>query len=189
MSTRRQFSCAVALTLAAGALSPARATSGADEGTVAAEVARLLEGARLQGRMRFRWFGLHVYDGRLWSATPIRAEDYASREFALELIYARTLEGAAIAERTVAEMRRVADLSEAQASAWLAFMREAFPNVQPGDRLMGLHRPGQGVSFFHNGRPTRSIADNAFPARFFGIWLSPRSPEPRLRDELLGIAR
>lgn len=147
-----------------------------------------LPGARLQGQMRFRWFGLHIYDGRLWSASPIRADDYQVREFALELIYARNITGVDIAERTLTEMRRIAEFSDAQAKLWLDFMRDAFPDVKPGDRLMGLHRPGQGVSFFHNGRPTRTLADAAFPAQFFGIWLSPRSREPALRDALLGRA-
>lgn len=153
------------------------------------ELAGPLPGAQLQGQMRYRWFGLQVYDGRLWSAAPIRADDYALREFALELVYARALRGVEIADKTIAEMRRIADFSDAQAAAWLDFMREAFPDVKPGDRLVGLNRPGQGVSFFHNGRPTRTLADAAFPSRFFGIWLSPRSREPALRDALLGLTK
>jgi Chalcone isomerase-like len=178
--------------LAAGALLRATGAAAADApsgpaSTPPPEVAAL-PGARLQGQMRFRWFGLHVYDGRLWSATPIRADDYPAREFALELIYARNIPGADIAERTLSEMRRIAEVTDAQAKSWLDFMRDAFPDVKPGDRLMGLHRPGQGVSFFHNGRPTRALADVAFPAQFFGIWLSPRSREPALRDALLGRA-
>lgn len=176
--------------LAAGALLQVTGAEAADApagpGSAPPPEVAALPGARLQGQMRFRWFGLHVYDGRLWSASPVRADDYPAREFALELIYARNIPGADIAERTISEMRRIAEFSDAQAKAWLDFMRDAFPDVKPGDRLMGLHRPGQGVSFFHNGRPTRTLADVAFPAQFFGIWLSPRSREPALREALLG---
>lgn len=174
--------------LAASALLQGGVARAADAPATPPPEVGALPGARLQGQMRFRWFGLHIYDGRLWSASPIRADDYPAREFALELIYARNITGVDIAERTLTEMRRIAEFSDAQAKLWLDFMRDAFPDVKPGDRLMGLHRPGQGVSFFHNGRPTRTLADAAFPAQFFGIWLSPRSREPALRDALLGRA-
>lgn len=180
--------------LALGALAPA---SGAVPGALAAtgaatpidappELQGLIGGVRLQGQMRFRWFGLHVYDGRLWSAERVGAADYAGREFALELAYARRLQGTAIAERSLDEMRRIAEFSDAQAEQWRAFMRGAFPDVQPGDRLTGWHRPGLGVRFFHNAQATRSLADAGFATRFFGIWLSPRSSVPALRQALLG---
>ncbi len=175
--------------LAGGLLAAAFSAVAQDKTAPPPELASPLPGVQLQGQMRYRWFGLQVYDGRLWSASPVRADDYATREFALELIYARALRGVEIADKTISEMRRIADFSDAQAGIWLDFMRAAFPDVQPGDRLLGVHRPGQGVSFFHNGRPTRTLADAAFPSRFFGIWLSPRSREPALRDALLGLAQ
>jgi hypothetical protein len=175
--------------LALAALAPA---SGALPGAPIApaepppELQGLIGGVRLQGQMRLRWFGLHVYDGRLWSAERVGAADYAGREFALELAYARRLQGTAIAERSLDEMRRIAEFSDAQAELWRAFMREAFPDVQAGDRLTGWHRPGVGVRFFHNAQPTRALADAGFASRFFGIWLSPRSQAPALRQALLG---
>lgn len=150
------------------------------------ELATTLPGAMLQGQVRFRWFGLHVYDARLWSRTPVRADNYAGAEFALELVYARRLQGAAIAERSLDEIGRLGEPTPPQREAWLAFMRSAFPDVVPGDRLTGLHQPGEGARFFHNGRATGSLADAQFGPLFFGIWLSPRGPEPALGRALLG---
>lgn len=58
--------------------------------------------------------------------------------------------------------------------------------VVPGDRLVGLHRPGNATHFCHNGRLTATIEDGEFAALFFGIWLSSRTPAPALRAALYG---
>ncbi len=83
-------------------------------------------------------------------------------------------------------MRRLASFSEAQAQAWRQAMQAAFPDVGPGDVLTGLHLPGQGVRFLANGQVTADIQDAEFAQLFFGIWLSERTSEPRLRQALLG---
>ena len=157
--------------------------------TPPAELAIDLPGARLQGTARMRFFGLHVYDIRLWTAAAAPATDPAQPPLALELIYGRKLVGEQIASRSIDEMRRIGSLSEAQATAWLAAMTRLFPDVKAGDRLTGVLRP-DGVSRFHfNGQARGEIADADFGRLFFGIWLSPRTSEPRLREQLLGLAR
>jgi hypothetical protein len=78
-----------------------------------------------------RFFGLRVYEARLWAAPGFLPEDYARHPFALELVYDRKLEGAAIAERSI---RRCAagSFTEAQSRQWLELMQQAFPDVSPG---------------------------------------------------------
>lgn len=185
---RRLLFAAAGLWAGMGAGARAATDRGPDDARAAppAELSSALPGAALQGQVRFRWFGLHIYDARLWSRTRVRAESYSGAEFALELIYARRLQGTAIAERSLDEIRRLAEPTPPQREAWLAFMREAFPDVAAGDRITGLHRPGDGARFFHNGRATGALADARFGPLFFGIWLSPRSGEPALRRALLG---
>lgn len=154
----------------------------------AREVQQWLPGAREQGRMQLRWFGLAIYEARLWTLERIDPLNYAAQSFVLELRYARSLRGEAIAERSLEEMQRQQPLDPARAEDWRAQMGAAFPDVQAGDRLSGWHRPGRGTHFFHNGRPTRELADAQFGVRFFGIWLSPRVRDAALRDALLGAA-
>jgi hypothetical protein len=156
---------------------------------IPAELRASLPEARLQGRGVLRFFGLRVYEARLWTTPGFVAEDYARHPFALELVYDRRLEGQAIAERSVAEMRRVGSFDEAAAKRWLALMTKAFPDVVANDRLLGLH-DGQGdVSFFHNGRLTAQVVDAEYARLFFGIWLARQSSAPALRESLLGLAR
>jgi len=143
--------------------------------------------SRLVGTGVLRFFGLRVYEARLWAAPGFLPEDYARHPFALELVYDRKLEGAAIAERSIAEMRRVGSFTEAQSRQWLELMQQAFPDVQPRDRLLGLNS-GQGeVRFFHNSRPTAQIRDAEYARLFFGIWLAPQTSAPAMRTALLGL--
>jgi hypothetical protein len=147
-----------------------------------------LPSARWIGSGRMRFFGLNVYDASLWVAPGFRAADYAQHALALELSYLRSLKGSAIAERSLTEMRRAGDFSDAQAQQWLAAMQATFPDVKDGDRILGLHRPGQGARFWFNAQERAPIADADFSRLFFGIWLSSATSEPQLRQALLARA-
>lgn len=140
----------------------------------------------LQGQGRLRFFGLHVYDAKLWSATAINTNNYATTPLALELIYGRSLYGKLIAERSLKEMQGVAAVSDAQAANWLDAMTQLFPDVKEGDRLTGVYKPGSNAVFWLNGKRLGEVADPAFAQAFFGIWLSANSSEPGLREQLLG---
>jgi hypothetical protein len=143
-------------------------------------------GARLQGSGRMAFLGLHIYDIRLWVGDGFTAQSFAQRPLAIEIEYARALAGRRIAERSLDEMQRIAPVPSAQGSAWLASMMQAFPDVTEGDRLIGLHRPGEGARFFHNGKLRADVPDPDFARAFFAIWLSPKTSEPKLRLALLG---
>jgi hypothetical protein len=159
------------------------------QGTAPAEVAAALRGARLQGRGRLTFIGLHVYDARLWVGESFVADRYADHPIALELEYARTLYGKLIAERSLAEMKRAGGIGDEQAERWLAAMTQLFPDVAKGDRITGVLRPGESASFFFNAAPRGEVRDAEFARRFFGIWLAPQTSEPALRSALLGPAK
>jgi hypothetical protein len=176
-----------------GALAAAPALQAQAASRPPPEVQAELPGARLQGSGRLRFFGLHIYDARMWvppaypSEGPAR-EDFLKHPFVLELEYARSLEGRKIAERSIEEMERAGPLAPTQTQNWLGFMTQAFPDVSAGTRLSAMHRAGESVHFFVNGTPGREIRDTEFARRFFGIWLGPKTSEPRMRLQLLGVA-
>jgi hypothetical protein len=149
------------------------------------EIDSALPGAELSGSSRLRFFGLNVYDARLWVSPGFRAATYAQHSLALELTYLRSLSGKAIAERSLKEMRRAGALAPATEQTWLNAMQEAFPDVKEGDRITGLHNPATGAKFWFNGQPRTTIRDAEFSRLFFGIWLSEATSEPRMRTELL----
>ena len=154
-----------------------------------AEVRAELNDARLQGSAPLRFFGLKVYDMRLWADRGRVVGADWSQPLALEIVYALGLNGGRIAGRALDEMRRIGPVTPAQSERWLAEMTRIFPDVREGDRLTGVQRPGESARFFLNGQPLGEVRDAEFARLFFGIWLSPRSSEPALREALLDPAR
>jgi hypothetical protein len=149
-------------------------------------VASLPQPTRALGEGTLRWFGLHVYDIRLWADDARALAQPEASRLALELQYARALEGDRIAERSLKEMQAIGEVPGDRGERWLAAMRSIFPDVNKGDRITGLQIPGEAALFFVNGEPRGEVRDAQFTRLFFGIWLSPRTSQPALREALLG---
>ncbi len=164
------------------------AQSGQALPAIPAEVMQALPQAQALGQTRLRVWGFQIYDARLWTAPAFSTQSFERHAMALELTYLRAFAAADIAARSITEMRRSASISETQASQWQREMQRVFPDIKPGDRLMGVHRPGVGASFWFNGRPAGEITDAQFARLFFGIWLSPQTSEPAMRAALLAGA-
>lgn len=157
----------------------------AEKSLIPKEIANALGSPKRYGTSRLRFLAWDVYDISLWTETHFEPANFIKFPFALELTYLRAIKGLDIATQSLKEMQRLGPISKSQESQWLVSMQAAFPNVQAGDRLCGLHQPGQRVRFFHNGALRTEIEDAAFAPFFFGIWLSDKTSEPRLRSELL----
>jgi hypothetical protein len=144
-----------------------------------------LAGLVLRGQGKLSFLGLKVYDIRLWAAAPLGA-DWTQQPLALELQYNMSLSGAKIAERSLVEMQRQGEIPEAKARAWVEAMTAAFPDVKGRDRLVGRYAPGETARFWLNSQPRTAQLDPEAARWFFGIWLSDKTSEPALRQQLLG---
>ena len=150
-----------------------------------------MPGLRAAGSARLTVWGFSAYDARLWVAPGFQSARFAEHALALELHYLRDFSAKDIARRSLEEMRRQASIPEAQATQWEAALRQAFPDVKAGDRITGIYRPegpDAGARFLTNGQATGELRDAAFARLFFGIWLSPKTSEPALRQALLAGA-
>ncbi len=179
----------VASSLTAG---PASASSTVPGEAASGVLRAALAEPREAGRGTLRFLGMRVYEATLWTAGAPRAGAPGSgappfdRDFALELVYAMSLSGARIAERSDHEIGRQPDRgSAAERANWLARMRAIFPDVRAGDRLTGIYRVGGPTRFLLNDKLLGEVDDPAFGRAFFGIWLDPRTSEPALREALL----
>lgn len=181
--TPRTLSRRSALVMAGAALWPV--VSAAEPLPV--ELPGELAGLELLGSARMRFFGLNIYDAKLWVPGGFKASAYAQSPFALELIYLRSLDGKAIAERSLKEMQRQGVIGSELEKSWLVAMLQAFPDVKTDDRIVGAHTPGVGARFWHNGQPRPGVRDAEFSRMFFGIWLSEATSEPQMRSRLLGL--
>ncbi len=141
--------------------------------------------ARFAGQAKLSVLGFQIYDARLWVAPGFKSKAFSEHGFGLELAYLRNVSGEDIATRSLDEMRRFATLSTEQEKEWLRQMREVFPSVQKGDRLVGINRPGIGTTFHFNGKLQGEIRDPEFARLFFGIWLFETTAKPAIRKDLL----
>ncbi|MDE2252751.1 MAG: chalcone isomerase family protein [Betaproteobacteria bacterium] len=183
---------AVAMAWAAGA-APGLAHAAAAVGAPPELVASTLAHVRLAGSGVFRWWGFTVYSAALWVGPQgLDTARLTAAPFALELRYARGLKGAAIAGKSIEEIRKLGFGSAAQQDSWLAQMRAIFPNVSDGDALCGLFEPtaagGPRTVFLFNGKAVGTVPGNGFALGFFSIWLSAQTIAPDLRTALLAQA-
>lgn len=142
-------------------------------------------GAQLVGQGELRFFGFRIYTARLWSpAKPLQPDT----PFALELTYHRSIERDDFVRTSLEEILRLARPAPDAATLqrWEAEMRQAFVDVQPGERITGVFLPGFGCRFYAGERLQHEVADPQFAEAFFDIWLDPRSRDRNLRRKLLG---
>lgn len=140
--------------------------------------------APLVGRGTYRYGLWDIYEARLYVPSGVWHPD---QSFMFEIEYFRSLNGKAIADRSVQEMRRQGFSDEMKLAAWHTQMRSIFPDVSKGSLLRAIHMPGEATRFFNGDAPLGSIQGEDFARLFFGIWLSEQTSAPRLRRALLGL--
>ena len=176
-----------AVVIAVAALLSSKAT--AQGPALTPELRASLPTASLSGQAKMRFLGFEVYQASLWTSPGFVDSAYAQTTFALELQYLRDFKGADIAKRSIAEMLRQGPLATEVQTRWETQMRALFPDVKEGDRITGVNQPGVGAAFWHNGKALGDVRDVSFAQQFFGIWLSPQTSEPQLRQALLAQVR
>lgn len=138
--------------------------------------------ARLAGSGNYTFFAMKIYSAELW----VGDQGYnPAAPFALELRYARKLNGRKIAEASFEQMEKIGAGTPAQRKQWLQKMAAIFPDVKEGDRITGVLVPAQGARFYLDGKPLANVDDPDFARAFFGIWLDPATTAPALRQALL----
>jgi len=146
--------------------------------------------ARLAGSGSLYWFGFHVYDARLYiSAQGFSAEHMTLTPFALDLTYARAFTGAKIADKGREQMDVMGLASPNETAAWAKQLTQIYPDVKPGDHLIGVFIPGQGTTFYFNEKLIGQMPGDDFARAFFSIWLDSRTSAPDLRAALLAGTR
>jgi len=147
----------------------------------------VLPGAQLLGGGDLRVFGFRVYTARLWSTdTPVNGD----KPFALELTYHRAITRDELVEASIDEIKRTSPrpVSEQQLVKWQAQMAQAFVDVQAGSKITGVYLPGREARFYVGEKLNHVVQDPQFAKAFFDIWLSPKTRNPELREQLLGSA-
>ncbi|MEP2723870.1 chalcone isomerase family protein, partial [Roseibium sp.] len=147
--------------------------------------AKLVPAASLVGEGRMTFLGFRIFDAELYA--PSGTYDPA-KPFALKLTYLRSFKGEAIAKRTEKEMLRQGMPKGATLNGWTRDMTSIFPNVSPGEAIIGVRDSKGHTLFYSGGRRIGSIKDKDFTKRFFAIWLGGNTNDPALRSRLIGAS-
>ena len=147
-------------------------------------------GLQTRGTHHFRYWGLSIYHAELQVAAGFEPARFAQHRLALTMRYSRDFTGQALAKSTWDEVQGLMTrggqrVSPSQNAAWEAQLNALMPNVRSGDRLSAVNVPGRGVALFHNEAPLGLFEDRLLADAFLGIWLSPLSPQPAMRQALL----
>lgn len=146
-------------------------------------IAEFVPNAKLVGKGMFSYYFWDVYTGELFAPEGTYNNE---PPFALRLTYERDLKGKKIAKRSIDEMKKQGDVSADNESEWLALMEDIFPDVSEGDVITGIATEKGTSVFYVNGEKVDEIEDETFTQKFFDIWLSEDTSEPKFRKKLLG---
>lgn len=92
--------------------------------------------------------------------------------------------GRDIADASVKEIRNLGVADESRLRGWGERMVGIFPDVRPGDHIVGVQLP-DAARFYFNDRSIGTIDDPDFARAFFAIWLDAKTSAPDLRAALL----
>lgn len=137
------------------------------------------------GAGSYNYLFWRLYDARLATADGNFLGYQQSSPVLLELTYKRDISRQQFIEATVDEWQKLGLTSAEQQQQWALQLQSLWQDVKEGDRLAALLLHDGRVQFFFNGTETGILADNAFGAAFFDIWLHPDTSAPKLRRQLL----
>jgi Chalcone isomerase-like len=144
---------------------------------------KYIPNAQIVGSGSLKFLFWNVYKASLYAPN---ASYNAGKPIALQLEYLMDLEGDDIADRSITEMKKQGYNNNTKLSAWENEMKKIFPNVQNGLVLTGILTDKGTTVFFKNGKKIGEVFDKEFGKRFFDIWLSEKTSEPKLRSLLTG---
>jgi hypothetical protein len=142
------------------------------------------DGWRRVGRGTLTWSAFRLYDAYLYA---IDDAFYPNGRFALELAYLRSMPAHQIVAASSMEMERLAFPAADVLAEWTAALEAFIPDMESGDRLVGVFDGSAGVRFFYNDEFCGEIASAQFARAFAAIWLDERSRSAALRASLFGI--
>lgn len=134
------------------------------------------------GSAQFYWTFFKIYDITLYNENgQYQAENYP---IALKIKYARNITNNELIESTKKQwqLQNIDWKPE-----WILALKEIWPNVSEDDEIL-LYIDHQSVShFYFNTQVLGLINDPDFATNFLSIWLSEKTSQPQLRQQLLGL--
>ncbi len=124
-----------------------------------------------------------IYESSLY--TPDGTWSEGVRPLRLDIRYLRAVTAVDLVKQTGKEWAEQGK-SSPRHLVWQGELLSIWPDVRAGDVISLAIDPGGVSTFLFNGAAIGSIGDPQFGEDFAGIWLSPDTTRPELRQQLIG---
>jgi hypothetical protein len=137
---------------------------------------------KLVGKAQFSVLFWDIYQSRLY--TPSGVFDGVKPAVLFEITYQKDITSKDLIERTVEQWQHLA-VAENEYKPYIKSLTTLWPDITAGDQL--ALSVGDNESYFYfNKKYIGKIDGQGFSALFLDIWLSPKTSQPKLRQQLLG---
>ncbi|GLX81386.1 chalcone isomerase family protein [Thalassotalea eurytherma] len=134
------------------------------------------------GQAKFRVLFFNIYQSRLASES---GEFDKQTAYVFEITYLRDITQSDLIERTIEQWQHLG-IDERQYQAYLPKLQALWPNIKKGDQL-ALFVENNQAQFFYNQAFIGEVNNGTFADDFLAIWLSEKTSQPKLRQQLLGM--
>ena len=132
-----------------------------------------------EGEMHYMFWT--IYSAELFSSAT-------TGEQALKIEYQKSIDRQALIDATEDQWNQLG-YTKQNINAWLEPLNTLWPNVEPGNTLTIIVSEDQTSRFYFDDQPIGVVNDKEFGQAFLSIWLSENTSEPKLRKQLLGLAK
>lgn len=132
---------------------------------------------------------MHYLFWTVYSAEFYRSKDSVNHiSQALRITYFKSISQQALIDATQQQWQHLGYPQE-DITRWSIPLANIWPSVEPRDKLTFVSLVSGGSQFFFDGKPIGIVQDPTFSDAFLSIWLSERTSEPKLRQQLLGLSQ
>ncbi len=142
----------------------------------------------LRGAALLEWIGFDVYTAAFYVGADVKGIEPALGDTPRKLVlhYHRKISRKDIATSSEKLVRKNAKNDMEKLRERLDRVYALYEDVGPGDEYHISYEPGVGTTIELNGRKVCTVEGEDFARAFFGIWLSEKPVDEKLRDVLLG---
>ena len=138
---------------------------------------------KVVGQAEMRWLMFPLYKVTLKTTDGLYRENRFPQM--LDIVYLRNIDKQDLLTATDGEWKRLG-IAESKRKEWIRQLGNLWPSIKRGDRLAFQVNSGGQNYFIYNGKRIGGIVDKQFGRSFLGIWLSPKTSRPGIRQRLIG---
>lgn len=136
------------------------------------------------GSAKFSVLFWDIYNSTLYTESGSYSHKNSPDSLLFEIEYLKDIKTNDLVDRTVQQWKYL-DIPEPEYSKFIPTLKAIWPDIVSGDKLSMLVLNNQSV-FYFNDVKVGSIEEKEFSELFLAIWLSPKTSQTKLRNQLLG---